>query len=315
MATRGEGAWVEIFGFTVDLMDELGRGGFGTVYKGFNRQSAETVAMKKVSKKEKRNAITEAVVCHHLKNIVHRNIIKVFDVKTFKEAMWIIMEYCNEGDLNDYFIKNNAFTKDVKIKATLMKQIADGVAFLHDEDIVHRDIKPGNILVTTNDLNVIIKLCDFGLSKILDPKDSTSAMSSDVGTTTFKAPEFWGKKPPDETVRYHRNIDLYSSGLTFMAMLQAKSGRRLVPKAEWLQGSETNMAIGHAAFMRKGTSSAVPVVEDKPTDDDTTRQIKDLIRAMTQIEPEERVAARDVAETFNVLLEVSVCSYFLLERC
>ena len=67
MSTGGGAAWVETFGYTVDLMDELGRGGFGTVYKGFNRQSAKTVAMEKVSKMEKRKAITEAVRCYYLK--------------------------------------------------------------------------------------------------------------------------------------------------------------------------------------------------------------------------------------------------------
>ena len=315
MATGGEGAWVEIFGYTVDLMDELGRGGFGTVYKGFNRESAETVAMKKVSKMEKRKAITEAVRCYYLKRrIVHRNIVKVFDVKSWKEAMWITMEYCNQGDLNDYFKNNNTLKKDIEIKAKIMKQIADGIAFLHDEDIVHRDIKPGNVLVTTNDLEVIIKLSDFGLSKILDPDDLTSAMSSDVGTMMFKAPEFWDKNPPDESVRYHRNIDVYSAGLTFTAMLQARPGQHLVPKAEcYLQSSDTNMAIGFAAFTRKGKSSAIIVVEDEPTDDDTTRQIKELIHAMTQMVPEERFAARDVVETFNVLLEVGVILCFFLK--
>ena len=77
------------------------------------------------------------------------------------------------------------------------------------------------------------------------------------------------------------------------------------------------MAIGHAAFMRKGYELSRKLwSKDKthwtmiPRD-----KIKELIRAMTQIEPEKRFAARDVVETFNVLLEVSVCSYFLLERC
>ena len=306
MATASQGAWVEIFGYTVDLLDELGRGGFGTVYKGFNRQSAETVAMKKVSKMEKKKATTEAGRCYYLKEkIVHRNIVTVFDVKSWKDAMWIIMEYCDQGDLNDYFINNNAATKDVERKAKVMKQIADGIAFLHDEDIVHRDLKPGNILIRTNERDVVVKLSDFGLSKMLDPEDLTSAMSSDVGTMMFKAPEFWDKKLPDGTVRYHRNIDVYSAGLTFTAMLQARPGHSLVPKAECkLQSCETNMAIGFAAFTRKGTASEITVVEDKPTDDDITKQIKDLIRAMTQIVPEERFAARDVADAVNALLKV-----------
>ena len=75
-----------------------------------------------------------------------------------------------------------------------MTQIAGGVAFLHSKNIAHRDIKPGNILLKTEGGCAVVKLGDFGLSKFLDPDGSTSAMSSDVGTLIFKAPEFWDKK-------------------------------------------------------------------------------------------------------------------------
>ena len=89
------------------------------------------------------------------------------------------------------------------------------------------------------------------MSKILDPDDLTSAMSSNVGTLTFKAPEFWDHKPRDK-VRYHRNVDVYAAGLTFAAMLQAKPGKKFVPCVEGsLQASETKMPIGLAAFTRK----------------------------------------------------------------
>ena len=110
----------------------------------------------------------------------------------------------------------------------LMRQIAKGIAFLHQNNIVHRDIKPGNILLKSCNGYAVVKLGDFGLSKFLDPDDMTSAMSSNVGTLTFKAPEFWDRQP-DERVRYHRNIDVYAAGLTFTAMLQAKPDHSLVP--------------------------------------------------------------------------------------
>ena len=137
--------------------------------------------------------------------------------------MWIIMEYCDLGDLND-FHKNYGETllNGVEAKVLLMKQIADGLAFLHSKDIVHRDIKPGNILLKLSPERLaVVKLGDFGLSKILDPEALTSTMSSNVGTLQFQAPEFWDKQPPNNRIRYHRNVDVYSTGLTFAAMLQA----------------------------------------------------------------------------------------------
>ena len=87
------------------------------------------------------------------------------------------------------------------------------------------------------------------------------------GTLAFKAPEFWDQKPGNK-VRYHRNVDVYAAGLTFTAMLQAKSGRKLVPHAEGsLQTSETKMPIGLAAFTRKiNKQPDVIVVKTKNND-------------------------------------------------
>ena len=72
-----------------------------------------------------------------------------------------------------------------------------------------------------------------------------------MGTLTFKAPEFWDKKP-DDRVKYHRNVDVYAAGLTSTAMLQTIPGaQRLVPKVEGsLEHSETLMPIGLAAYSR-----------------------------------------------------------------
>ena len=140
-------ALMNIFGNKVDLLDELGRGGFGTVFKGTNRLG-ETIAVKKICKKDKLKASTEAVKFHYFKTeIVHEQIIEVYDVKSWDDSMWIMMEYCDLGDLNQYFKRNWPLRNDIYQKVKLMQQIINGIAFLHQNDIVHRDIKPGNILL------------------------------------------------------------------------------------------------------------------------------------------------------------------------
>lgn len=251
-----DGSVFDVFGYKVNLMEELGRGAFGTVYKGYTKNDF-VVAIKKVStvtREDKRKASTEAVKFHYLKDkLLQQNkyITKIDDVKYFKEAVWIVMEYCDLGDLNKFYKTYTHMFKEMEVKVQLMRQIIDGIAFLHSRNIVHRDIKPGNILVkSTQNGYAVIKLGDFGLSKILDPDCLTSAMSSNVGTLVYKAPEFWNKKPNDR-VRYHRNVDVYAAGLTFTAILQAIPGFSLMPKAEGsLQYSETIMPIGLAAFSR-----------------------------------------------------------------
>ena len=216
-AKKESSSVVEVCGYKLDFLQQLGRGGFGTVFKGFH-ETKNTVAIKQISKAERKKAIAEAIKFHFLKekNLLHEHVIKVYDVQTWKDSMWIVMEYCDLGDLDKFFQKFN--TKlGMKERVNLMRQISHGVAFIHHNNIVHRDIKPGNILMKGYNGYAVVKLGEFGLSKFLDPDDMTSAMSSNVGTFLFKAPEFWDKR--GERIRYHRNVDVYAAGLTFTAML------------------------------------------------------------------------------------------------
>ena len=268
--------------YTFNFLQQLGRGGFGTVYKGWDKDQ-NTVAIKQISKDDRRKASAEAFRCHLLKeNISNEHIVKVYHVKTWMHSMWIMMEYCDLGDLNRFF--ERYYRKlDLMKKAQIMRQIAKGIAFLHLNDIVHRDIKPPNILLKTNYGRVVVKLGDFGLSKFLDPNDENSSMSSDVGTLRFKAPEFWDKKPSNK-VRYHRNVDVYAAGLTFIAMLQARPKYNLVPKAQGsLLSSETKMPIGLAAFTRylNRKSQIQVAVVDINQDTLLLKELKLIIQAMT----------------------------------
>ena len=302
----GRSAVTDVFGNKVDLLQELGRGGFGTVYKGTNR-FGDTIAVKKISKKDRTKASAEAVKFHFLKRTIsHRQIIKVYDVKSSDDSMWIMMEYCDLGDLNEYFKRNNWLRNHSYQKAVLMQQIINGIAFLHSNRIVHRDIKPGNVLLKSKRLgHPLVKLGDFGLSKILDPDSVTSAMSSNVGTLSFKAPEFWDQKPGNK-VRYHKNVDVYSAGLTFTAMLQAQADQNLVPSVEGsLHASETNMPIGLAAYSRMTYKQpAISVVEIRSSDDRTTKGVKQLIREMTYAQPNIRIPSLQAKQKLNSMIQV-----------
>ena len=289
-------------GYQIDFVDNfLGHGSFGTVYTGTN-DAGTIFAIKRVKKTNKRNASTEAVKAHFLKEkIKHDHIIKFHDVKAWKDSIWIVMEFCELGDLNNFFEKYQQ-KLDTKSRINIMAQIAKGVAFLHDKNIVHRDVKPGNILLKRNYAYTIVKLGDFGLSKILDPDDMTSAMSSNVGTLTFKAPEFWNRGP-DNKVRYHRNVDVYAAGLTFTAMLQAKSGGSLIPKVESsLQSSETMISIGSAAYTRyRNNHNEIKVVVHDRNDTTVVKNLKSIIERMTCFSPNARITASEVEERLEVL--------------
>ena len=132
-----------IFGFEVLLDKELGSGSFGTVLEAIRADSREIVAVKKITRIGSANfakiAIREAVNFQKLPKD-HENIIKVFDTKYKDGSLYIFMEKCNSGDLNKYFATHFSLI-NVKHKINLMSQIADGLAYLHSQRIVHRDIK------------------------------------------------------------------------------------------------------------------------------------------------------------------------------
>ncbi|CAH1799253.1 unnamed protein product, partial [Owenia fusiformis] len=87
----------------------------------------------------------------------HNNLVKLFDFFTIETSVWIVMEYCDKGDLLQYFKKNKG-NIDVALKVDFMYQMSLGVAHLHDARLVHRDLKPGNILLKTKDNKLVIKV-------------------------------------------------------------------------------------------------------------------------------------------------------------
>ena len=151
-------------------------------------QDAETS-----EKKAKREA--EVHQCIIDNGIQHDNIVKVLDVFVVKETVYIVMELAPLGNLDEYFKKHSELCtntmKILQIKVQFMKDVLSGLVYLHSNYMVHRDLKPDNIVISGA---TIAKICDFGLLKVLD---SSHGQSSDQELMTslkfrfFQAPEFF----------------------------------------------------------------------------------------------------------------------------
>ena len=281
---------MQIISYSVETSYVLGQGAFGVVFKGTDT-SKIPIAAKRIDGKQHPKVLT--LTYKKFVEIDHQNIIKILDVHTEDMILWMFMEFCNFGDLNKFYSKNKV-TPDKSIR--IMKQIMNGIAYLHEKDIVHRDIKPANILVASEE-PVIVKLTDFDVSKCLDPEIETSKMSSNVGTNAFKAPEFFMRNELKK-ICYHRNVDIYAAGLTFLAILQHDQERRmLIPRIETpLEDSELHLSIGQLIAERiKYKVPELNVVKLSHTSQDLFEtEIRKLVQHMTCIEPEERPSANDI---------------------
>ncbi len=294
-------AEIQVADFYVDLNLELGRGGFGTVYQASDHNGRYIAAIKVPVAGQRQAAAREAVNFYNIKHN-HPNIIKIFDVKYDKD-MWIFMEIC-DGDLRQYCHTNARELQSMNHRLNIMLQMAQGVAYLHDNNIVHRDIKPENILICHDDSHLVVKLTDFGLAKILDPEDVTSGMSTDVGTFNFKAPEFW-KRTHSGHLKYHRDVDIFSVGLTFLCMLQISDGRELYPEIENTVDTQTEKGnpIGMVMYYREIRNQPdVNVIADKAEDDGPVKSMKAIIRKMTCVRPKDRIPIHEVLTNLRKVL-------------
>ena len=286
--------------FKVLLSEKLRKGGFGIVYKARDSRGKD-VAAKEIQMDEHGEAATkEAANFYKLKPIKHRNIVEILDVRQVENVAWIFMEFCPLGDLDKYFREHPRDVQADLQKIDIMKQIAEGIEFLHKTPIVHRDIKPANILISPTGIvnEVIVKLTDFGLTKFLDSDGTTSAMSTANGTPLFMAPEFWNRDE-NGAIRYNWSVDIFAAGLAYLAMIQPCRGRFLLPIIENVADrADTNamgMVIGQAMQVRaKRGEPELRIVENVDGDAPVIKAIKRVIKQMICVNPDLRVTASQV---------------------
>ena len=172
-------------------MEQLGEGTYGVVYKGFDMINQRTVALKKIKQDREDDgipltSIREIAVLFELK---HRNIVELFDLYVEDRFIYLVFEFCDEDlkqFMNHYTSKQNTASKVIPLQETksIIYQILQGLAFCHHHQILHRDIKPQNILINKDRT---VKLADFGLARLTTYTDRQ--LTSEVVTLWYRAPE------------------------------------------------------------------------------------------------------------------------------
>ncbi|XP_068634080.1 MAP3K epsilon protein kinase 1-like isoform X2 [Aristolochia californica] len=168
------------------LGDEIGKGAYGRVYKGLDLENGDFVAIKQVSleniPQEDLNIIMQEIDL--LKILNHKNIVKYLGSLKTKTHLHIILEYVENGSLANIIKPNKFGPFPESLVAVYIAQVLEGLVYLHEQGVIHRDIKGANILTTKEGL---VKLADFGVATKLTEADVNT--HSVVGTPYWMAPE------------------------------------------------------------------------------------------------------------------------------
>ena len=240
----------------------IGHGAFGKVNIALHVLSGHIVAIKSFNKIKKtfpmNKILYEIKLLKKLRS--HKNIIKYFEHFENEKHFFIVMENICGGNLLNAINKMSKFSESMA--KNIFKQLIETIKYLHSIGIVHRDIKPDNILL---DLDSTIKLCDFGVSK--EVKEG-QLLTDSCGTPAFVAPEILKDSPYNPYM-----TDIWSSGVVLYAMITGFFPFRGVNETE---------------LHKNILSGAFPKLKD------VSNELKDLLNKILEVNPNKRITIDNI---------------------
>ncbi|XP_029362471.1 serine/threonine-protein kinase 35 [Echeneis naucrates] len=323
-----------------NLIREVGRGSYGVVYEAIARKTGARVAVKRLQCDAPENvelALAEFWALTSLENR-HQNVVQLEEcvlqrnglaqkmshgnkrskqylrlVETSLKGeriigypeepcyLWFVMEFCEGGDLNQYVLSRRP---DPLTNKSFMRQLTSAVAFLHKNSIVHRDLKPDNILISLKSGSPLLKVADFGLSKVcagLNCKNSEEKpgavgrgsnqnniininkfwLSSACGSDFYMAPEVWEG-------HYTAKADIFALGIIIWAMIERITFIDAESKRELLgtyirQGTEI-VPVGEALLENPKMVLHIP----QKARSSMSEGVKKLLQDMLAVNPQDR---------------------------
>ncbi len=196
------------------IKKKLGQGGMADVYLGVQENLSRMVAIKVLNLQTARNPrlakrfVKEA---RTLSRLIHPNIVTIYDVGQKDHYYFIVMEYLQDS-LKEKIKRDRRVVPEEALPITM--QVGDALFFAHDKGVIHRDIKPDNILFRKDGVPVVL---DFGIAKVMDSKTKITKTGISIGTPQYMSPEQCNAESLDG------RSDIYSLGVVLYEMLTGKA--------------------------------------------------------------------------------------------
>ncbi|ORY00275.1 Pkinase-domain-containing protein [Basidiobolus meristosporus CBS 931.73] len=294
-----------------EIGQEIGRGSFATVYKGKRKDTKTPVAIKSVLRSKLTRKLLESLESEIsiLKAIQHPNIVGLVDCVKSDSHIHLVMEYCSMGDLSNLIkkrkeiqgIEGRAGGLDERIVKHFLKQLASALQFLRSKNLIHRDIKPQNLLLTPNpaqqseslDLEhlPVLKIADFGFARSLPAHTLADTL---CGSPLYMAPEILRYE------KYDAKADLWSVGAVLYELAVGKPPFRAQNHVDLLKriekcndhikfpGIDADKAKGHDSHISRLSSS--PLNSEHRRVSLISEELMDLIRRLLKRNPNERMS-------------------------
>uniref|UniRef100_A0A5B7A9X6 cyclin-dependent kinase n=1 Tax=Davidia involucrata TaxID=16924 RepID=A0A5B7A9X6_DAVIN len=197
-----------------EKVEKIGEGTYGVVYKARDRMTNETIALKKIRLEQEDEGVPSTAIreISLLKEMQHGNIVRLQDVVHSEKRLYLVFEYL-DLDLKKHMDSCPEFSEDPRLIKMFLYQILRGIAYCHSHRVLHRDLKPQNLLIDrrTNAL----KLADFGLARAFGIPVRT--FTHEVVTLWYRAPEILlGSR------HYSTPVDVWSVGCIFAEMVNQR---------------------------------------------------------------------------------------------
>ncbi|XP_039135114.1 cell division control protein 2 homolog A-like isoform X3 [Dioscorea cayenensis subsp. rotundata] len=197
-----------------EKVEKIGEGTYGVVYKARDRSKNELIALKRIRLEQDDEGVPSTAIreISLLKEMQHKNIVRLLDVVHCEKHIYLVFEYM-DLDLKKYINSCPDYVKDPRIIKKFLYQILDALSYCHSHRVLHRDLKPQNLLIDKRSKSV--KLADFGLARGFGLPVRT--FTHEVITLWYRAPEILlGSR------HYSTPADVWSVGCIFAEMVNMR---------------------------------------------------------------------------------------------